>query len=37
MKRRIKDDVHTGTSAQCYVADWMGGELGKNGYTYMYG
>ena len=24
-------------SAQCYVAAWMGGSLGKNGYMYMYG
>ena len=27
----------TGNSAQCYVAAWMGGELGENGYIYMYG
>ena len=27
----------TGNSAQCYVATWMGGELGENGYMYMYG
>jgi len=26
-----------GNSAQCYVAAWMGGELGENGYKYMYG
>ena len=26
----------TGNSAQCYVAAWMGGSLGENGYTYMY-
>ena len=24
-------------SAQCYVPAWMGGGLGENGYTYMYG
>jgi len=24
-------------SAQCHVAAWMGGELGENGYMYMYG
>ena len=24
-------------SAQCYVAAWMGGGLGENGYMYMYG
>ena len=23
-------------SAQCHVAAWMGGELGENGYMYMY-
>ena len=27
----------TWKSAQCYVAAWMGGEFGENGYTYMYG
>ena len=27
----------TGNSAQCYVAAWMGGGLGENGYVYMYG
>ena len=27
----------TGNSAQCYVAAWMGGEFGENGYMYMYG
>ena len=27
----------TGNSAQYYVAAWMGGEFGENGYTYMYG
>ena len=26
----------TRNSAQCYVAAWMGEELGKNGYMYMY-
>ena len=28
---------NTGNSAQCYVAAWMAGEFGENGYTYMYG
>ena len=23
--------------AQCYVATWMGGCLGEDGYVYMYG
>ena len=27
----------TGSSAQCYVPDWVGGELGENGSMYMYG
>ena len=27
----------TGNSAQCYLAAWMGGGLGENGYVYMYG
>ena len=27
----------TGNSAQYYVAAWMGGKFGENGYTYMYG
>ena len=27
----------TGDSAQCYVAAWMGGDLGKNGYVHLYG
>ena len=27
----------TGNSAQCYVAAWMGGESGENGYIYIYG
>ena len=27
----------TWNSAQCYVPSWMGGELGENGYMYMYG
>ena len=27
----------TGNSAQCYVAAWMGGESGENGYMYRYG
>ena len=26
----------TGSFAQCYVAPWMGGEFGENGYMYMY-
>ena len=26
-----------GNSAQCYVAAWMRGDLGENGYMYMYG
>ena len=27
----------TWNSAQCFVATWMGGGLGENGYMYMYG
>ena len=27
----------TWNSAQCYVAAWMGGGLGENGYTHMHG
>ena len=27
----------TGTSAQCFVADWKGGEFGGSRYLYMYG
>ena len=27
----------TGNSAQCYMAAWMGAELGENGYTCIYG
>ena len=27
----------TWNSAQCYVAAWMGGGLGENGYVYVYG
>ena len=27
----------TRNSVQCYVAAWMGEELGKNGYMYKYG
>ena len=27
----------TGNSAQCYVAAWMGGDFGGEGYMYMYG
>jgi len=26
----------TWNSAQCYVAAWMGGQLGENGYIYIY-
>ena len=26
-----------GNFAQCYVATWMRGEFGENGYMYMYG
>jgi len=35
----IKNDLQysTGNSAPCYVAAWMGGEFGENGYMYMYG
>ena len=28
---------NTGKSAQCYMAAWMGGEFGGNGYIYTYG
>ena len=28
---------HTGNSAQCYVAAWIGEEFGVNGYMCMYG
>ena len=32
-----KDPLYrTGNSALCYVAAWMGGELGENGYMYIY-
>ena len=32
-----KDHVcSTWNSAQCYVAAWMGGQLGENGYIYIY-
>ena len=27
----------TGNSAQSYVASWMGGESGENGYMHTYG
>ena len=27
----------TGNSAQCYVAVWIAGEFGENGWMYMYG
>ena len=27
----------TGDSAQCYVAAWMGGGLGEDGFMYTYG
>ena len=34
----IKDLLFsTGTSAQCYMAVWMEGGLGENGYMYMGG
>ena len=26
----------TGNSGHCYVAAWMGGEFGGNGYMYVY-
>ena len=26
----------TGNSAQCYMADWVGGEFGENGYLCLY-
>ena len=36
--RTSKDPLpSTGDSAQCHVAAWMEGNLGKNGYKYMYG
>ena len=28
---------NTWNSGLCYVAAWMGGGLGENGYMYMYG
>ena len=39
LKQITSKDVLYGTrnSAQCYVAAWMGKELGENGYVYMYG
>ena len=27
----------TGNAVQCYVAAWMEGDFGENGYMYMYG
>ena len=27
----------TGNSVQCYVAAWMGGEFGRDGYMCIYG
>ena len=38
LKWIIKNDLlySTGNSAQCYVAAWMGGEFGENGYMFMY-
>ena len=27
----------TRNSVQCYVAAWIGGSLGENGYMFMYG
>ena len=37
LKWMINKDLRysTGNSAQGYVAAWMGGELGENGYVYM--
>ena len=38
-KRVTNKDLlyRTGNSAQYYVAAWMGGESGGDGYMYMYG
>ena len=30
-------EYSTWNSAQCYVAAWIGGGFGENGYMYMYG
>ena len=27
----------TGNSARCYMAAWIGGKFGENGYMYTYG
>ena len=32
-----KDLLYSRKSAQCYMAAWMGGELGENGHMYIYG
>ena len=39
LKWIINKDLMYGTwnSAQCYMAAWMGGGLGENGYVYIYG
>ena len=39
LKRITNNDLlySTGNSAQGYVAAWMGGESGENGYMFMYG
>ena len=39
LKRIANKDIlySTGNSAQRYVAAWMGGEYGENGYVYMNG
>ena len=39
LKQKTNKDLlySTGKSAQCYVAVWMEGSLGENGYMYMYG
>ena len=37
LKCKTNKDIlySTGNSAQCYVAAWIGGSLGENGYRYM--
>ena len=39
LKRITNKDLlySTWNSAQCYVAAWVGGDLGENGYLYIYG
>ena len=37
MNNQQRPTIQTQNSAQCYVAGWMGGCLGENGYMYMYG